>query len=208
MDKSEKIKERQKHNAPFLAVFEYTKNKLKLTQGQLALKMGITPSLISYYKAGTKKVSEETMDALCRVSKGKLNKKYMLGISKYMLLENVPDDEMLDEMEKEYNPDYEVMQRAKDSVNHVSQGIDQSSTINAAISAYNDAILSLKRESSAKDDTINELRLRLSEKDDLIASLKQQISDLNTKLSRYESEEINGYHFPIGAADNPIKRPK
>ena len=208
MDKSEKIKERREHNAPFLAAFEYTKNILKLNQGQLAMMMGITPSLISYYKAGTKKVSEETMDVLCRVSGGILNKKYMLGISKYMLLANVPDDEMLDEMEMEYNPDYDVIQRAKESANHANQGIDQSSTINAAISAYNDAILSLKREALAKEDTITELRLRLSEKDDLIASLKQQISDLKAKLSRYESEEINRYHFPIGAADQPIKRPK
>ena len=106
MDSEQKIEERKKWNAPFLRAFNYLLDEgYARNKGDLCSKIGIQPGLISNYTNGTKKVSPDTMNALARVSGGKLNVTYMLGKSEYMLLENVPDEEFIEGN----NPDREVM---------------------------------------------------------------------------------------------------
>ena len=105
MDSEQKIEERKRWNAPFLRAFNYLLeegclefgiSQSSLTKGELCSMMGIQAGLISKYTNGTKKVSIDTMNALARVSGGKLNVKYMLGKSEYMLLENAPDEEFIE----------------------------------------------------------------------------------------------------------------
>lgn len=174
MDKDEKIIERQQHNAPFLAAFKYMMNELDVSQKDLAAKIGINAPLISQYKRGTKKVSKNTMAELCRVSKGRLNLNYMLGLSNYMMLENVPDNEILTWIEKENNPDYDMMQKSKKLD---EQSVDHSSVINAMLAAKDETI-------AAKDEIIASLKAQLkamakelAAKDESLALLRQRLSD-------------------------------
>ena len=147
MDSEQKIEERKKWNAPFLRAFNYLLDEgYARNKGDLCSKIGIQPGLISNYTNGTKKVSPDTMNALARVSGGKLNVTYMLGKSEYMLLENVPDEEFIEGN----NPDREVMAKRKAEPLQP----DFSSYINALLAKSDETIASLKRELAAKDEII------------------------------------------------------
>lgn len=207
MDSEQKIEERQKWNAPFLRAFNYLLECCEVTKGELCKMMGIQPGLISNYAKGTKKVSIDTMNALARVSNntpgGMLNVNYMLGKSKYMLLSNVPDEEILEE----YNPDREVLEKRKVA----PRTPDMSSYINALLAKSDETISSMKRELDAKDDIIKAkddqiamMQESISTKDDYIATLKSRITELRNII---DSKDIwmPDYITP-GVAEKPSKR--
>jgi transcriptional regulator with XRE-family HTH domain len=189
MDSEQKIEERKKWNAPFLRAFNYLLEEgYAETKGELCSKMGIQPGLISNYNNGTKKVSVDTMNALARVSKGKLNVKYMLGKSEYMLLANVPDEEFIEGN----NPDREVMAKRKAEPLQP----DFSSYINALIAKSDEVIASLKRELATKDERIADLEKLAEERLHRIAELRRII----------DANNITDYPFPIGTAEPGIEK--
>lgn len=190
MDKDEKIIERQQHNAPFLAAFKYMMNELDVSQKDLAAKIGINAPLISQYKRGTKKVSKNTMAELCCISKGRLNLNYMLGLSNYMMLENVPDNEILTWIEKENNPDYDVMQKSKKLD---EQPVDHSSVINAMLAAKDETI-------AAKDETIASLKEQLKAMEKELAAKDETIALLRQQVVIYQSK--NRVLFPSMVAED------
>ena len=207
MDSEQKIEERKRWNAPFLRAFNYLLeegylefgiSKSRLTKGELCSMMGIQPGLISNYTNGTKKVSVETMNALARVSGGKLNVKYMLGKSEYMLLENVPDDEIL----KLNNPDREVMEKRKAEPLQP----DFSSYINALLAKSDETIASLKRELAAKDDIIQAKDDRIADLTKLAEERLHRIAELRRVIDAHNLS-MSDYPFPMGVAE-PNVSPK
>ena len=92
MENFNRIEEKKKHNERFLTSFKWMKERLNITQDELAKRIGINSPLISEYKGGRKRVSLETMESLVRLSKGKLSLAYMQHLSDYMLLANAPDE--------------------------------------------------------------------------------------------------------------------
>lgn len=83
-----------------------------------------------------------------------------------------------------------------------SAHIDPSSQVNATISAYIEAIESLKRELRRADEQLAEKDARLAEKDERIAELKAHNIDLRRQLDHYQNADIGQYPFPIGAAED------
>lgn len=201
MDSEQKLEERKRWNAPFLRAFNYLLeegylefgiSKSRLTKGELCSMMGIQPGLISNYTNGTKKVSVDTMNALARVSGGKLNVNYMLGKSEYMLLENVPDDEIL----KLNNPDREVMEKRKAEPLQP----DFSSYINALLAKSDETIASLKRELAAKDEIIQAKDDRIADLTKLAEERMHRIAELRHVIDAHNIS-MTDYPFPIGAAE-------
>ncbi|MBR6605854.1 MAG: helix-turn-helix domain-containing protein [Prevotella sp.] len=86
--------------------------------------------------------------------------------------------------------------------------IDPSSQTNATISAYIEAIESLKRELRTKDDLLAEKDARLAEKDERIAELKAHNIDLRHQLDQYQNANVDRYPFPVGAADGNKRQSK
>ena len=193
MNPEQKIEERKKWNVPFLRAFNnqldegYAKNK-----GDLCSKIGIQPGLISNYTNGTKKVSPETMNALARVSKGKLNVNYMLGKSEYMLLANVPDEEYIEGN----NPDREVMAKRKAEPLQP----DFSSYINALLAKSDETIASLKRELVSKDEIIQTKNERIADLEKLAEERLHRIAELRRVIDAYNIN-ITDYPFPLGSAE-------
>ena len=201
MDSEQKLEERKRWNGPFLRAFNYLLeegylefgiSKSRLTKGELCSMMGIQPGLISNYTNGTKKVSVDTMNALARVSGGKLNVNYMLGKSEYMLLENVPDDEIL----KLNNPDREVMEKRKAEPLQP----DFSSYINALLAKSDEIIASLKRELAAKDEIIQAKDDRIADLTQLADERMHRIAELRRIIDAHNIS-MTDYPLPIGAAD-------
>lgn len=195
MDSEQKIEERKKWNAPFLRAFNYLLDEgYARNKGDLCSKIGIQPGLISNYTNGTKKVSPDTMNALARVSGGKLNVKYMLGKSEYMLLENVPDEEFIESN----NPDREVMAKRKAEPLQP----DFSSYINALLAKSDETIASLKRELAAKDEIIQTKNERIADLERLAEERLHRIAELHRII---DANSMNGFPFPIGSAEPESK---
>ena len=191
MDSEQKIEERKKWNAPFLRAFNYLLDEgYAKNKGDLCSKIGIQPGLISNYNNGTKKVSPDTMDALVRVSEGKLNVKYMLGKSEYMLLENVPDEEFIEGN----NPDREVMAKRKAEPLQP----DFSSYINALLAKSDETIASLKRELAAKDEIIQTKEDRIADLEKLAEERLHRIAELRRII---DANNMMDYPFPVGTAE-------
>jgi len=93
MGNNAKIEDRKRCNERFLESFDYWAMVKNLKQTVLAQKMGHHSSLISSYRAGTKRVSRDVMMDLVNVSEGKLNLDYMLGLSEYRLVADIPKEE-------------------------------------------------------------------------------------------------------------------
>ena len=196
MDYEQKIEERKKWNAPFLRAFNYLLDEgYARNKGDLCSKIGIQPGLISNYTNGTKKVSPDTMNALARVSGGKLNVKYMLGKSEYMLLENVPDEEFIEGN----NPDREVMAKRK------AEPLlpDFSSYINALLAKSDETIASLKRELAAKDEIIQTKEERIADLERLAEERLHRIAELRRVI---DANNIMDYPFPVGTAEGHDKK--
>ena len=196
MDSEQKIEERKKWNAPFLRAFNYLLDEgYARNKGDLCSKIGIQPGLISNYTNGTKKVSPDTMNALARVSGGKLNVTYMLGKSEYMLLENVPDEEFIEGN----NPDREVMAKRKAEPLQP----DFSSYINALLAKSDETIASLKRELAAKDEIIQTKEERIADLERLAEERLHRIAELRRVI---DANNIMDYPFPVGTAEGHDKK--
>ena len=196
MDSEQKIEERKKWNAPFLRAFNYLLDEgYARNKGDLCSKIGIQPGLISNYTNGTKKVSPDTMNALARVSGGKLNVTYMLGKSEYMLLENVPDEEFIEGN----NPDREVMAKRKAEPLQP----DFSSYINALLAKSDETIASLKRELAAKDEIIQTKEERIADLERLAEERLHRIAELRRVI---DANNMMDYPFPVGTAEGHDKK--
>jgi len=212
MDSKLKIEERKRWNEPFLRAFSYLlEENYASTKGELCKMVGIEPGLISRYNNGTKKVSVDTMNALARVSEGRLNVNYMLGKSDYMLIANVPDDEILNAN----NPDREVIEKRKqEKQRQKSSPIDESSQMNASIAAYvqltnrlSDDLkkkeIEIEERLAEKDARIADLQRTIADKEEIIKSREAHIAELERQLAAAADSDLSRYPFAIGAADEP-----
>ena len=209
MAKDEKIEERKKHNAPFLRVFDYLAKEKMMNQGQFAKAIDSESGYISLLRSGMKRVGDDYITRIAAAfakhfdDEYHLNPDFIDGKSPYMVIENVPDEEILAKIGHGANPDYDII-KAKKRKELTANIPDMSSVFNSAIAAKDDAIESLKRELQTKDELIQSLRDQLSTKDQLIAEQKARLIDYRRII---DSQSIDNYPFPVGAADVPTHRP-
>ena len=209
MDSKQKIEERKRWNEPFLRAFNYLlEENYASTKGELCKMVGIEPGLISRYNNGTKKVSVDTMNALARVSEGRLNVNYMLGKSDYMLIANVPDDEILNAN----NPDREVIEERKKMENNNSSTLDPSSVINSLIANHTQQInryeddlkkkeIEMTERLAEKDARIAELKDTIATKEEIIKARDARILELERRIAQSNADDLSKYPYTIGVAE-------
>ena len=209
MDSEQKIEERKRWNEPFLRAFNYLLDEnYASTKGELCKMVGIEPGLISRYSNGIKKVSVDTMNALARVSGGRLYINYMLGKSKYMLIENVPDDEILNAN----NPDREVIEEQNKTAGNNSSTLDPSSVINSLIANHTRQINDYEERIKAKEiemaerlaeksATIAALQRTIADKEEIIKTRDARINELERKLAAATTGDLSRYPFKVGVAE-------
>ena len=217
MGKIENDKMRKLKNEHFIKAFEYVALCLNMTQGALAEAIGSKSSYISNYRNGIRPVPEGVIENLINISAKKpeihIFSEYLYGNSDIMLLANVTDEEMAEAKLRHENPDFDIIQaqrqnHEKELDRQLKQYIDPSSQFNATISAYIEAIESLKRELRTKDELLAEKDSRLAEKDERIAELKAHNIDLRRQLDQYQNADIDRYPFPVGAAEGNKRQSK
>ena len=209
MDSEQKIEERKRWNEPFLRAFNYLLDEnYASTKGELCKMIGIEPGLISRYSNGIKKVSVDTMNALARVSGGRLYINYMLGKSKYMLIENVPDDEILNAN----NPDREVIEEQNKTAGNNSSNLDPSSVINSLIANHTRQINDYEERIKAKEiemaerlaeksATIAALQRTIADKEEIIKTRDARINELERQLAVATTSDITRFPFKVGVAE-------
>ena len=101
-----------------------------------------------------------------------------------------------------------IESRMEKATPKASPDIETMSQANATISAYMEAVESLKREIRLANEMIAEKDERIKEKDERISELKAHNVDLRRQLNQYQSSDIDRYPFTIGAADSDKQQPK
>ena len=200
MEKDEKIEERKKYNAPFLRVFDYLAKEKMMNQGEFAKVIKGESGYISLLRSGVKRVGD---DYIARIAaefakhfddKQHLNPDYIEGKSPYMIIENVPNDEILDRIGRGANPDYDLMKQRKIQEKTQSPTHETSFMLEKILSQ---AIEEIKL---AKDQTIAALKGQIEEKDNRIKLLEQKIELLEAMQHIDAGNPLNS-PFPIGVAE-------
>ena len=188
-------------NNIFAAAFDYLKRNTDIkTQKELARRMGVTENTITRILRDYTEVTEDIITKLQTASGCVFNLQWLRGEdSEHMLAVDVV------ETPKESQP-----------------VIDQSSMVNASLSAYiqltNRLTEDLKKKEiemqerlAEKDARIVELKNTIADKETIIKDRESRIVALERKLSAYATSDLDNYPFSVGVADdgtNPNVYPK
>ena len=183
MEEKEKFEANKKSNAPFLRALSVLMKEKNLNQAQVAELLNTKSGTFSDYKNGKKRASQDMYDRIFRAFAGRLNMHYLTGESEYMMLANVPDDEIAEYSLREGNPDYDILKKAKSSTmpTDIPSPLDRSFIIEKEIGntkSYMDKFIeSLERQIKEKDDRLAEKDERLAEKDERLAEKDERLAE-------------------------------
>ena len=179
-------------NNIFAAALDYLKRNTDIkTQKELARRMGVTENTITRILRDYTEVTEDIITKLQTASGCVFNLQWLRGEdSEHMLAVDVV------ETPKESQP-----------------FIDQSSIVNASLSAYiqltNRLTDDLKKKEiemqerlAEKDARIVELKNTIADKDTIIKDREARIVALERKLSAYATSDLDNYPFSVGVADD------
>ena len=146
-----------------LEVYDYVRGNYSVhTKTDFAISLQITrPALSAAMNGNDSYLTKNLFQKICAAYPGVFNLDYLLTGNGSLLAEEVVHD---------------------DGTLRITETIDPSSLVNAAL--------------AAKDETIAAIRQQLEAKDQLIASLRQQIELL-------KSGKIDHPQYPLMASDNP-----
>ena len=179
-------------------------NGLAENQGDIAVKAGLGPNLISRVKNGrVNNVSDDAIRALCS-SFPDLNIDYLRGKSDYISRQQLMDmrsDAAIKEAQAllDANPPHEPRQRSS---------MDESFIYEKAIKKIYDEISgqfieNLKLQVEDQRRTISHLEKEIDDKNNTIKNLQSRISELEMYInSQSFSKAIEKHPFPVGVADD------
>ena len=208
MEEKDKYEANKLKNAPFLRALAILMKEKNINQAQVAELLNTKSGTFSDYKNGKKRAGQEMYERLARAFHGRLNLRYLSGESEYMMLENVPEEEIIEYSQRDYNPDFDVQKKAKVASSMPTESVayipDVSSVFNSALAAKDDAIESLKRELRTKDELIQSLRDQLAAKDQLIEEQKARLVEYRRIINSNENP-LTAYPFPVGVSEKTKK---
>ena len=201
MEEKEKFEANKRSNAPFLRALGVLMKEKNINQAQAAELLNTKSGTFSDYKNGKKRASQEMYDRLARAFGGRLNIHYLTGESEYMLLENVPDEEIIDYTQRELNPDYDLIKNRQQKTETIPTNTLETSFMLEKVLAS--AINEIK---NAKNQTIASLEKQLDEKDKYIAVLEKRIADYEAATAFIQKNNLlDKWPFPKGVADEMEK---
>lgn len=206
MEKGSRIEDKKRYNAPYLKAFDYLAREMFMNQKQLAAHIKGESPYISALRSGVKRVGDDYIARLAIAFKdyfkenGHLNIDYILGKSQYMLIENIPHDELENEALRR-NPDYEVIRQREKECNKPQPVIP---TADVSVVWIENAVKAATRYADMEIATLKE---QIEEKNKYIDLLEKRVEELdaaNKFLSETHFEEK--WPFPRGVADERKKK--
>ena len=171
-------------------------NGLAENQGDIAVKAGLGPNLISRIKNGhVKSVSDDAIRALCDRFR-ELNIDYLRGKSDCISRQQSADNALAESRRLlDANPPHEPSRHSA-----IDDCLMYEKAINKIISPmYQEKIALLENQIAEKDKHIATLH-------ELMDALKRENAMLREQLSKYQADEVIGRHpFPLGSAEPESK---
>ena len=182
-------------------------NGLAENQGDIAVKAGLGPNLISRIKNGhVKAVSDDAIRALCSRFK-ELNIDYFRGKSDCVSRQQQIDmkaDAAIREAQAllDANPPHEPRRHSA-----MDESFILEKEFKKLITGH--TIDELKERITSQRETIDSQRETITSQRDTIASLKRENELLRQQLSKYQTDELLSHHpFPVGVADKDQIQPE
>ena len=215
MGKIEDDLRRKIRNEHFARAFDYIAELKQVTQTRLAGLIDCDTSYISKIRNGTRPVTDEAIEALIRVSAtipdGQIYSPFLYGESDYMLLRNVPDEEIIEVERRRNNPDYDLLQQKKSHepqapgdekaastiISLASTLVKETEELRRQLSEERANIKSLKEQMSAELDDIKSLHATMEADRDTIRAIREQLSTLLYSISR-------DHQLPMAAENKEI----
>jgi uncharacterized coiled-coil protein SlyX len=209
MTEEEKFEERKKYNAPFLRVFDYLAKEKMMNQGQFAKVIDSESGYISLLRNGKKKVGP---DYVARIAaefakhfddQQHLNPDFIEGKSPYMIIENVPDDEVLEKINRDGNPDYDLVKQRKQQEPLPTSSLETSFMLEKVLSLAIDEIkASTNKTIAALEDQIAEQKRTIDDLRKQVADLQKDKTSLQVTVEVLQKREgLGTFIFPPGVAD-------
>ena len=205
MEEKEKFEANKRSNAPFLRALGVLMKEKNLNQAQAAELLNTKSGTFSDYKNGRKRASQEMFDRLARAFAGRLNMRYLTGESEYMMLTNVPDEEITEYHLRDGNPDYDVQKKAKaasvpnDTPTAMPSSLERSFIIEKEVGntkSYVDKLI------ASFEDQIKVRDRQLADKQKIIDMLEKRVAELESMQQLSDGQSVLRKHpFPIGVAD-------
>ena len=177
-------------------------NGLAENQGDIAVKAGLGPNLISRIKNGhVKAVSDDAIRALCERFR-ELNIDYLRGKSDCISRQQLADmkaDEALKESRRllDANPPHEPRRHS---------AMDDSFLLEKQFQKVYNGIAG--RHIEELEERIAEQKQTIASQRDVIEYLKRENESLRQQLNKYQTDEILSHHpFPMGVADKEQIQP-
>ena len=173
-------------------------NGLAENQGDIAVKAGLGPNLISRIKNGhVKSVSDDAIRALCDRFR-ELNIDYLRGKSDCISRQQSADKVLAESRRLlDANPPNEPRHHS---------AMDDSFLLEKQFQKVYDDIAG--RHIEELEDRIKEQKRTISSQHDIIELLKRENESLRQQLSKYQTDEILSHNpFPVGVADKDQIQP-
>ena len=182
MAKEGKIEERIRLNAPFIRAFDWLRTQRHLTQDEMAKQLESNGSLISMYRNGKKLAGDDIKGRLARAFGGRLYMPFLDGLSPYMLIENVPDEEILQNLDRD-NPDF--AQLHKDAKSRIKEEKGAASIIDLYATLIKE--LEAMRSDLASDlRAVQELKYQLTQEREALHTITTQLQAVLHPSVKYD----------------------
>lgn len=192
MAKEGKIEERIRLNAPFIRAFDWLRAQRHFTQEEMAKQLESNGSLISMYRNGKKLAGEDIKGRLARAFGGRLYMPFLDGLSPYMLIENVPEEELRQNLDRD-NPDFAQLQKDERAKSRIKEEQGSASII--------DLYATLIKELEAmRSDLASDLRVVQELKYQLI----QEREALHTITTQLQAVLHHSVPYDISSAATPM----
>ena len=208
MTEEEKFEERKKYNAPFLRVFDYLAREKMMNQGKFAKVIDSESGYISLLRSGAKKVGDDYIARIAAAFAKHFNDEYHLnpdyidGKSQYMIIENVPDEEIHDKNNRCANPDYDLMKQRDKSKQSEQNQLNNISVLEKMFASALEEIKSSKNKTIATlEKQVRDKDKELEDKERTIKLLEQKIEVLEAMQHIDSNNPIKNYPFKPGVAD-------
>lgn len=208
-------------NEHFIKAFDYVAERLHVNQTELAAVIDSKAAYISGYRNGTRPVPSKTIEALVRISAtidgghGQIYTPYLMGESEYMLLCNVPDDEIIEVERRRNNPDYEIINQQKkqthtpyqypsedtykmiDSISYLISGMFQE------FGRMKDELADVKKQLVLSIEENKRLRETIASDHSVLLAISKELTTIRrAALSRYDSNQAT--EIPLAAENSDL----
>lgn len=184
MSKEGKIEERIRMNAPFIRAFDWLRTQRHLTQDEMAKQLESNGSLISMYRKGKKLAGEDIKGRLARAFGGSLYMPFLDGLSPYMLIENVPEEEIRQNLNRD-NPDFAQLLKDERTKSRIKEEKGTESIIDLYATLIKE--LEAMRSDLASDlRAVQELKYQLTQEREALHTITTQLQAVLHPSVKYD----------------------